>query len=113
MEKYETNIKVDIFETALQELNQITKNIPVSEDSCINCKYRSSYAGQYNSVIVKCRYGCEDGNWDAGKFIGKFNMDSLQTKNRRYSVRRRSELTRKRIAHICPNHVKDETRLII
>jgi len=103
---------IDIFDKALDELEQITKKIPVSEDSCANCKYCTSFGagGRRNEVIVKCSF--ENNSYFNGKYIGKFHPDSLKTKNRRYSIRQRRELTRKRIAHVCENHVKEYRHLI-
>jgi len=105
---------IDIFDKALDELEQITKKIPVNENSCANCKYCFAFGAGIGrrEMILKCMFGVEDSIND-GKYIGRVHPDSLQTKNRRYSVRQRREMTRKRIAHVCENHVKEYRQLMI
>ena len=87
---------------ALMEMKQITNKLPVDEKTCANCKYRSAYGdSRRQEMVLRCSFNNEN------KFIGRFVPDSLVPKNRRYSLRKRDELLRRKMAHKCKNHIEE------
>jgi hypothetical protein len=78
---------MDAIESALKELNEITKKLRPETDyrNCVNCVHGSINRTRYGQLIVICKR--EDPEAYNGKFIAKVEPRSLIQKNARYSFK--------------------------